>query len=266
MNCKEHYLGIGVLYLLPADGSYGANMCHPKWIDYWMDCKMPEAYVDPWERYLYGLRMQTWKTIGLLLTQVACNCENACQGKECGTAADGTCDCGTCPPGHICDELHGDCLCVPDCDEKECGDDGCGGTCGTCLGPQDACEDGQCVCQPACDGKECGDDGCGGSCGVCTGATSACYEGECIDLVGWILNHEAGLSQAIVWWVPKNSELPHWGWQPFQLWPGALKDKLADELREKLLEDPSDGAEGWIPDNLYCGFRNLSIDLRHSSA
>lgn len=34
-------------------------------------------------------------------------------------------------------------------------------------GPQWACSGGACVCQPECDGKQCGQDGCGGSCGVC---------------------------------------------------------------------------------------------------
>ncbi len=67
---------------------------------------------------------------------------------------------------------HGYTLCLkckPDCTGKVCGDDGCGGTCGSCLGQQESCVDGLCVCQPACDGLLCGDDGCGGSCGGCEG-------------------------------------------------------------------------------------------------
>ena len=63
--------------------------------------------------------------------------------------------------------LDGVCLCVPDCEGKECGGDGCGGSCGECQGPQDTCVDGICVCQPLCEGKDCGDDGCEGSCGEC---------------------------------------------------------------------------------------------------
>ena len=51
-----------------------------------------------------------------------------------------------------------------------------------------SCADGVCVdCVPKCDGKECGDDGCGGSCGECAippGATCAtavsCVEGICL--------------------------------------------------------------------------------------
>ena len=79
-----------------------------------------------------------------------------------------------CAGGHVC--FDGEC-CNKDanCQGKECGDDGCGGVCGTCAGPQDACVEGSCKCQPACEGKECGDDGCNGTCG-------SCFPGQvCID-------------------------------------------------------------------------------------
>ena len=109
----------------------------------------------------------------------------------------------------------GDSGCVPDCDNKACGDDGCGGTCGFCevdLG----CVEGLCVpcsceglacglgacnedcgacpvtmpycyegvchvdCQTSCAGKQCGDDGCGGSCGGCSGNDKCDDEGQCV--------------------------------------------------------------------------------------
>jgi len=41
------------------------------------------------------------------------------------------------------------------------------------------CKDGECVCVPACEDKECGPDGCGGSCGECEGPKMQCVEGEC---------------------------------------------------------------------------------------
>ena len=47
----------------------------------------------------------------------------------------------------------------------ECGDDGCGGSCGTCPGAAPICDAGLCtpdVCTADCLGKACGDDGCGG--------------------------------------------------------------------------------------------------------
>ncbi|MCX7959149.1 MAG: hypothetical protein N3B13_08890, partial [Deltaproteobacteria bacterium] len=95
--------------------------------------------------------------------------------------------------------------CTPNCTNKECGDDGCGGNCGTCssapadyclnsttlrdyTGSSGTCSNFKCsypytdrtcqygcannkcnsTCTPSCSNKECGDDGCGGSCGGCS--------------------------------------------------------------------------------------------------
>ena len=86
--------------------------------------------------------------------------------------------CGGCGPS-----------CDPDCSSadgasKQCGDDGCGGSCGACTEPQEVCEFGQCVCVPSCQTASgalavCGRDGCGGSCGECPTGLS-CDEGACI--------------------------------------------------------------------------------------
>ena len=76
-------------------------------------------------------------------------------------------------------------MCLPDCEGLECGDDGCGGTCGTC-GEVDVCgPDGMC-CTPDCEGKECGDDGCGGVCAECAPGflcddTFVCFDTTAID-------------------------------------------------------------------------------------
>jgi len=78
--------------------------------------------------------------------------------------------------GHVILRLRADVAaspCVPVCDDLACGDDGCGGSCGTCAGST-FCVDGACVsCQPDCLSKQCGDNGCGGTCGTC-GATQTC--------------------------------------------------------------------------------------------
>ncbi len=80
-------------------------------------------------------------------------------------------------------------VCVPQCDGKECGDDGCGGTCGSCysfggsLAPELCLEDGTC-CQQLCDGRNCGGDGCGGVCGTCE-QWDECTEGVCTRVPGW---------------------------------------------------------------------------------
>lgn len=70
-------------------------------------------------------------------------------------------------------------ICVSECEDRECGDDGCGGSCGTCKGCGYECQWGTCEFS-ACDDLECGDDGCGGSCGQCTQwPRSACTGGLC---------------------------------------------------------------------------------------
>ena len=50
-----------------------------------------------------------------------------------------------CPAQHACDA--GECVCVPACSGKECGPDGCDGTCGVGCGPELVCDEptGECV-------------------------------------------------------------------------------------------------------------------------
>jgi hypothetical protein len=93
--------------------------------------------------------------------------------------------------------------CQPTCQGRDCGDDGCGGSCGQCTGSS-SCQESKCLCPqflclgecctegadctaggcctPRCEGKTCGSDGCGGSCGACdTGVP--CGAGRCVDAV-----------------------------------------------------------------------------------
>ena len=74
--------------------------------------------------------------------------------------------------------------CTPSCAGRACGDDGCGGTCGTCVTGW-TCQGGTCVepnlCVPACEGKECGLDGCGGACGACQPPLQCSANGQCYD-------------------------------------------------------------------------------------
>lgn len=102
--------------------------------------------------------------------------------------------------------------CVPDCAGKQCGNDGCGGSCGVCP-LNTICENNVCAarrispqidsaslppiqsalpppgtgvptqprlpsCISDCTGKQCGDNGCGGSCGTCAAGIS-CLNGIC---------------------------------------------------------------------------------------
>ena len=102
-----------------------------------------------------------------------CDDDGLCACDAGSALCDGTC----CEPGQVC---HGDACCFPACGGKNCGTDGCGGTCGACTGAQEVCDDGLCTCQPACTGQVCGPDGCGGACGTCAGAQEICDGGACI--------------------------------------------------------------------------------------
>ena len=86
----------------------------------------------------------------------------------------------------------GACGCVPDCDGKECGDDGCGGDCGDCDDAND-CTDDSCDPQMGCvhtdntaaceDGNACttGDTCAGGQCVPGSGALDCDDANDCTD-------------------------------------------------------------------------------------
>jgi|GEM_PF-1816696 len=107
-----------------------------------------------------------------------CLCAPDCNGRSCGDDGCGG-TCGTCSAG-TCDADTGVCQCTPSCDGTSCGvSDGCGGVCGcgagqVCNNPQGT---GGTCCAPSCSGKECGSDGCGGTCGDCQGTFNG--QGNC---------------------------------------------------------------------------------------
>jgi len=115
-------------------------------------------------------------SVGELCLNSDCTCTPTCFDKECGSdGCDGSC--GSCPEGWGCTP-QGKCKCVPDCLDKECGEDGCGETCGYCIGPE-WCIEGLCDCITDCAGKECGSDGCFGECGECD-PLYECQNGTCV--------------------------------------------------------------------------------------
>lgn len=95
----------------------------------------------------------------------------SCADVDCGDDGCGG-TCGSCSAGEVC--VNGRCECTPSCAGGRCGDDGCGGTCPGCS-VGEACVDGRCECAPSCAGRECGNDGCDGSCGTC-GTGERCNE------------------------------------------------------------------------------------------
>lgn len=125
-------------------------------------------------------------------------CEGSCSGTltieqdcgeiMCGDSPHGCGSCGSCEDGYFCDG--GICVlsCIPDCDGKECGDNGCEGSCGECnVSAGEWCDNGTCSveqCEPDCGERNCGPvpNGCGENCGVCnlTAGEYCSDEGMCV--------------------------------------------------------------------------------------
>lgn len=109
-------------------------------------------------------------------------CVPNCEGKACGDDGCGN-ECGYCQVGFSC--LDGVCEedeCVPNCAIKACGSDGCGGECGVCEGDSYCGPAFQCIpfdCTPDCFNKDCGDDECDGSCGECK-ENETCVDFLCV--------------------------------------------------------------------------------------
>jgi hypothetical protein len=77
------------------------------------------------------------------------------------------------------------CGCRPDCAQRNCGLDGCGGYCGAPFAAgecpyQSKCVDGVC-CKGDCNGRSCGDDGCGNSCGECAAGSFCSAIRTCVN-------------------------------------------------------------------------------------
>jgi hypothetical protein len=125
---------------------------------------------------LLGLGIATDATAAKCSKRKPCGPCRRCKKGRCRKARDGAaCPGGTCQTGRC---VGG---CTPSCDRRVCGDDGCGGSCGSCE-PGQTCQTGRCQvgpCTPSCAGRACGDDGCGGSCGSCPGGQS-CQGGRCV--------------------------------------------------------------------------------------
>jgi hypothetical protein len=128
------------------------------------------------------------------------SCTPSCGGKQCGDDGCGG-SCGTCDSTQACN-ASGQCVasCLPSCNLKQCGNDGCGGSCGNCGAGLLCNPNNQCVapCVPACSGKQCGGDTCGGSCGTCGAGETCNSSGTCETST----NACAGLT----------------AWDPAQLW------------------------------------------------
>jgi hypothetical protein len=102
---------------------------------------------------------------------------------DCAAATPCACDhaSGRCETDAPCSAAP--CACDPDCASASpcAADDTCDPRCPQGVDPDCAgsAQDGRECCTPACTGKLCGDDGCGGTCGTCP-ASYGCYDGRCL--------------------------------------------------------------------------------------
>ncbi len=167
-------------------GQSSEPVCYgPQWLCGCNDCTQacPLPGEDPCDGISYtgccDGNTLTYCDQGDLVTQScqSCGWDGQNSWYDCGQS-------GADPSGEYplsCDDVTNPCS--PSCGGKECGPDGCGGQCGSCVGGE-LCDDaGQCVtpvCEPNCQGKQCGGDGCGGTCGVC-GDDQSCASGVCVD-------------------------------------------------------------------------------------
>lgn len=108
-------------------------------------------------------------------TDVAPEAVDALRDAALDVADDTQPDQGPDVPQEVIADVRAD-ICLPGCEGKVCGPDGCGGICGHCRGP-DSCADGECTCIPVCP-DSCGPDGCGGLCDGCVGGQT-CVAGIC---------------------------------------------------------------------------------------
>ncbi len=109
-------------------------------------------------------------------------CTPDCSWKQCGNdGCDGSC--GECQENFYCGPGF-QCIpfdCTPECFAKECGWDGCDGSCGECQAGHECSDAGMCVCVPHCTSKQCGDGGCADHPAACGTCDEGqeCLEGKC---------------------------------------------------------------------------------------
>ncbi len=123
-------------------------------------------------------------TIGFCASQCASSCSGSCPGTATpvgsppgGSVQIGTNCCNILSPYQSGQFIFWEYCCTPDCIGKECGDDGCGGSCGTC-GSNATCPASTCVCDAGWDDCD-GDNSC-----ECDLSVNECSGGSCVPSSG----------------------------------------------------------------------------------
>lgn len=107
-------------------------------------------------------------------------CLPQCEGRNCGPEGCGG-ECGECGSGEKCLNAACEPVCTPQYDGMKCGTDRCGGVCEECPMSQ-ICEAGRCndPCETKCMGIECGPNGCDGVCGECAPGMECSQDFKCV--------------------------------------------------------------------------------------
>ncbi len=113
----------------------------------------------------------------------AVSCVPSCNGKSCGDNGCGG-SCGNCAAGQgcdggVCQALPAQVSCAGHCGVDASSGCGCAAS---CIDANDCCVDAEaaCGCFPKCTNLECGDNGCGGSCGSCDAGETCAVTGVCV--------------------------------------------------------------------------------------
>ncbi len=121
---------------------------------------------------------------GDLIEECECGCDSDASACEDDCGCQGPADCAPLGSNYFCNLATGECECTPQCTDRCCGDDGCGGTCPDACDTEQTCNPATCLCEDTCvadcSGRQCGDDGCGGSCAPgCSGEDVCNSDGLC---------------------------------------------------------------------------------------
>ncbi len=145
------------------------------------------------DQYHWSTRSDEYKLTNGKVCYQGKPCDHAthCSGKECGDDGCGA-DCGTCKASYICN-ANQECQYQASCGNGICdSNENCGSCAQDCKCKSgQVCYNGEC-CTPKCDGRECGDDQCGGVCGTCDSG-EACDQatGKCLGKILWTYGLDA---------------------------------------------------------------------------
>ena len=117
---------------------------------------------------------------GTFCTEDSCDPETGCLHMDVVCDDDSACTSDGCAPNSGCTFVPVNCDDGDPCTDDYCDPTiGCQNEPINCPGQQEQCVEGACVCLPDCVGKECGEDVCVGSCGSCSSGKK-CVGGACL--------------------------------------------------------------------------------------